>query len=146
MGAGPEHAYADPTSASQPPVNLNPAGREYSDTRPGGHTRGGLLRRGWRKMTWVLIGYSTVTVLVALASAGSAGNKIHSACQSGLGDASTCQQLSGETVVAHFEHVMKLGLVGFAVLAVIWFMTRAQNQRQRDESGRRKHDTQTRSG
>lgn len=124
MGAGPEHAYADPTSASQPSVNLNAAGREYSDTRPGGNTRGGLLRRGWRKMTWVLIGYSTVTVLVALASA---GNKINSVCQSGLGDASTCQQLSGQTMVAQFEHVMKLGLVGFAVLAVIWFMTRPQN-------------------
>lgn len=127
MGTGTEHAYADPTPVSQPAVGPNAAGYRYAATRPVKNNRGGLLRRGWRKMTWVLIAWSTLTVLVAMGTAGSAENKINSACQSALGDASTCQQVSSQTGMAQFEHVMKLGLVGFAVLAVIWFMTRPQN-------------------
>lgn len=127
MGTGIEQAYAEPTFADPAAAVPGAARDKYSGTPRTNNKRGGLLGRGWRKMTWVLIAYSTLTVLVAMGTAGSAGNKINSACQSVLADASTCQQVGNQTAVAQFEHVMKLGLFGFIVLAVSWYMTRPQN-------------------
>ena len=87
--------------------------------------RGGLLRRGWRKITWVLIGWSTVIVVGPLITAGDASNKVASECQSTLGTSSTCQEVASTTGADQFEHLMKIGFVGFVVLSLVWFMTRS---------------------
>jgi hypothetical protein len=98
-----------------------------------GHTRwqtaarkGGLLRRGWRKITWVLIGWSTLIVLGSLITAGDASNKVASECQSSLGTGGICQETASSIGAAQFEHLMKIGFVGFVVISLVWFMTRPQ--------------------
>lgn len=90
--------------------------------------RRGLLHRGWRKMTWVLIAYSALVVVGGLALAGHTMKQDTSACQNGLGGGSVCQQLAGQDSAAQFEHILKLGVVGFVILSIIWFMTRPQGQ------------------
>ncbi|HWF34386.1 MAG TPA: hypothetical protein VG295_03415 [Solirubrobacteraceae bacterium] len=92
------------------------------------HSPSRLFRRGWRKITWVLIAWSTLIVIGGLAVSGHTSSRLTSSCQSSLGDSSLCQQVGSQTGVAQFEHIFKIGLVGFAVLAVIWFMTRPQPQ------------------
>lgn len=91
--------------------------------------RRGLLGRGYRKMTWVIVAWSALVVVGGLALAGHAGNQISSACHKSLGNGSVCQQLTSQTATAQFEHVLKLGFVGFVILSVIWFMTRPQSRK-----------------
>jgi hypothetical protein len=88
--------------------------------------KGGLLRRGWRKITWVLIGWSALIVVGSLITAGDASNKVASECQSTLGASGTCQELASSSGAAQFEHLMKIGVVGFVVISLVWFMTRPQ--------------------
>jgi hypothetical protein len=90
--------------------------------------KGGLLRRGWRKITWVLIGWSTLIVVGSLITAGDASNKVASECQGTLGTSGICQEAASTTGAAQFEHLMKIGFVGFVVISLVWFMTRPQPQ------------------
>jgi hypothetical protein len=91
--------------------------------------RRGLLSRGWRKMTWVLIAWSTLVVVGGLALAGHTGNQYSSACQNSLGSDSLCQQVGNQAASDQFGHILKIGAVGFVILGIIWFMTRPQNRR-----------------
>lgn len=91
--------------------------------------RHGLLRRGWRKMTWVLIAWSTLVVVGGLAIAGHTSNHLSSSCQTSLGDGSLCQQVGSQAGADQFGHVMKIGVIGFVILSIVWFMTRPQYQR-----------------
>ena len=90
--------------------------------------RRGLFRRGWRKITWAIIAWSTLVVVGGLALAGHTSNQLSSSCQKTLGGDSLCQQVGSQTGAAQFEHILKIGFVGFVILSVIWFMTRPQNQ------------------
>jgi len=88
----------------------------------------GLLRRGWRKMTWVLITWSSFILVVAVATAGHTASTTASSCQSTLGGGSLCDQVSSQNAAAQFEHVMKIGIAGFVVMAIVWFMSRPQDK------------------
>lgn len=101
----------------------------YETQSPAEPRRRNLLRRGWRKMTWVLIAYSTLVVVGGMALAGHTSNQLTSACQKNLGGDSLCQQVGSQNGAAQFEHILKLGAVGFVILAIVWFMTRPQGQR-----------------
>jgi hypothetical protein len=87
-----------------------------------------LLGRGWRKMTWVMITWSAFILVVAVATAGNTDSTMTSSCQSTLGDGSLCDQVGSQNAAAQFEHVMKIGVVGFAILSIIWFMSRPQDK------------------
>lgn len=91
--------------------------------------RRGLLGRGYRKITWVIVAWCTLVVVGGLALAGHTSNQITSACQKSLGDGSYCQQAASQTGAAQFEHILKIGVVGFVILSIIWFMTRPQSQK-----------------
>jgi hypothetical protein len=108
-------------------TNVDPAGHEGAGGQVGGKKRRSLLGRGWRKITWVMIGWSTLIVLGGLAVSGHTANKLSSSCQNTLGPGSLCQEVGNQTAAAQFEHIMKIGVVGFVVLSIIWFMTRPQN-------------------
>lgn len=89
--------------------------------------RRGLLNRGWRKLTWVLVAWSTLVVVGGLALAGHASNQYSSACQNSLGDGSLCQQLGNQAASDQFGHILKIGVVGFVILSIVWFMTRPRS-------------------
>jgi hypothetical protein len=91
--------------------------------------RRGLLNRGWRKITWVIIAWSTLVVIGGLALAGHTSNQYSSDCQKTLGGDSLCQQVGNQAASDQFGHILKIGVVGFVILSIIWFMTRPQNQR-----------------
>jgi hypothetical protein len=99
--------------------------------QPAAPRRGGLLHRGWRKMTWALIAWSTLVVLGGLALAGHTSNQYSSACQHMLGAGGVCQQVGAQAASDQFGHIMKIGVIGFVVLSIVWFMTRPQNERSR---------------
>ncbi len=108
------------TPTDHPPV---PSGRMSAAARH-------LVGRGWRKMTWVLITWSAFILVLAVATAGSADTTTTSSCQSstlGYGG-SLCGQVGSQNAAAQFEHVMKIGVVGFAILSIIWFMSRPQDK------------------
>ena len=84
------------------------------------------LGRGWRKMTWVIIAWSALVVVGGLAISGHTANKFTSSCQNTLGASSLCQQVGAQTASQQFEHIMKIGVVGFIILSILWFMTRPQ--------------------
>lgn len=98
-------------------------GAQPADRSP----RRGLLHRGWRKITWVLIAWSTLVVVGGLALAGHASNQYSSACQNSLGDGSLCQQVGNQAASDQFGHILKIGVVGFVILSIIWFMTRPRS-------------------
>lgn len=88
-----------------------------------------LVGRGWRKMTWVLIAWSAFIVVWAAASAGYDDSTTTSSCQSvALGYGAPCDQLGSQNAAAQFEHAMKIGVVGFAILSIISFMSRQQDK------------------
>lgn len=91
--------------------------------------RRGLLHRGWRKVTWVMIAWSTLVVLGGLALAGHTSNEYSSACQTTLGGDSICQQVGNRAASDQFEHIMKIGVVGFVILSLVWLMTRPRDER-----------------
>ncbi len=98
---------------------------EQSST-PATSRRHGLLRRGWRKITYGMIAWTTMMVLIAGATAQSATHQVASSCPQGLGLGSYCQQVGSQVGANQFEHDMKIWLAGFVVLSIIWFMTRPQ--------------------
>lgn len=111
------HATSDAARDSDPPQPAEgSAGRKR-----------GLLSRGWRKMTWVLIAWSVLVVLGGLVISGHTSNQLTSACQQSLGGDSLCQQVGSQTGAAQFDHILKLGVIGFVVLSIVWFMTRPRN-------------------
>lgn len=87
-----------------------------------------LLHRGWRKITWAIIAWSTLIVIGGLALAGHASNQYSSACQQTLGGDSLCQQVGNQAASDQFGHILKIGVVGFVILSIIWFMTRPQSR------------------
>lgn len=89
----------------------------------------GLLGRGWRKITWVMIAWSTLVVIGGLALAGHTGNQYSSDCSQALGGGGLCQQVGNQAASDQFGHIMKIGVVGFVILSIIWFMTRPQGDR-----------------
>jgi hypothetical protein len=91
--------------------------------------RHGLLGRKWRKITWVMVASSTLAVIGGLALAGQAANQYNSACSQALGGGSLCQQVGNQAASDQFGHIMKIGVIGFVILSIIWFMTRPQGQR-----------------
>jgi hypothetical protein len=86
--------------------------------------RRGLLHRGWRKITWVMIAWSTLVVVGGLALAGHASSQYSSDCQNALGAGSLCQQVGNQAASDQLGHILKIGVVGFVILSIIWFMTR----------------------
>lgn len=96
--------------------------------RPAGQPRPrGLFHRGWRKITWVLIAWSTLVIVGGLALAGHTSNQYSSACQNSLGDGALCQQAGNQAASDQFGHILKIGVVGFVILSIIWFMTRPRS-------------------
>jgi hypothetical protein len=75
----------------------------------------------------VLIAWSTLVVVGGLALAGHASNRYSSACQNSLGDGSLCQQIGNQAAFDQFGHILKIGVVGFVILSIIWFMTRPRS-------------------
>jgi hypothetical protein len=80
-------------------------------------------------MTWVLIAWSALVIVGGLALAGHTSNQLSSSCQQTLGGDSLCQQIGNQAGSAQFDHILKIGVIGFAILSVIWFMTRPQSRR-----------------
>jgi hypothetical protein len=119
QGFTPEQSPNLATDAER--ASYHDAGKQFAGKKRG------LLGRGWRKITWLIIGWSTLVVVGGLAISGHTANKLTSSCQNTLDAGSLCQQVGSQTATDQFEHIMKIGLVGFAVLSVIWFMTRPQN-------------------
>ena len=82
--------------------------------------KGGFPRPHWRKMTWVLIGWSVLIMIWAIGGGSSTncGSKPsqlqREACESGTG--------IGVAVVLLF------GFLGFVFLSLIWFMTRPKGR------------------
>jgi hypothetical protein len=113
--------YEEQFSADRGSVSNQGAGSQL------GAKKGGLLGRGWRKMTWVLIGWSTLIVVGSVMASGHTVERTTAECQSTLGAVGPCQEVASATGAAQFEHLMKIGIVGFAVLSLVWFMTRQQD-------------------
>lgn len=107
--------------------------QSYTDTasaQPAAEpARRGIFHRGWRKMTWALIGWSALVIVGGLALAGHTSNQLSSSCEQTLDGGSLCQQVGSQAGAAQFDHILKIGVVGFLILSVIWFMTRPQSRR-----------------
>lgn len=126
MSTTSEHTHASRDYKEQ----LTAGRGSVDDHGPGsqfGAKKGGLLGRGWRKMTWVLIGWSTLIVVGSLMASGHTVERTTAECQSTLGAGGACQEVANATGTAQFEHLMKIGVVGFVVLSLVWFMTRQQD-------------------
>jgi hypothetical protein len=79
-------------------------------------------------MTWALIGWSVLVVIAGLALSAHASSQVSSQCMNSLYDVGgVCQQVAQQTGGQEFEHVLKIGVVGFAVLAAVWFMSRPRD-------------------
>jgi hypothetical protein len=126
MSTEPEHLYGPGHQTAQLTADLGPASRDGAGRQVTGK-KGGLLGRGWRKMTWVLIGWSTLIVVGSLMASGHTVDRTTAECQSTLGAGGMCQEAASATGAAQFEHLMKIGVVGFVVLSLVWFMTRQKN-------------------
>lgn len=89
--------------------------------------RRGILRRGWRKITWVMIAWGVLLVIGCLIALSSGGHEI-AECQKiggGLGD--VCKQAVAEKIEAKVEHLLTIGVLGFLGLAAVWVMTKAKD-------------------
>lgn len=76
----------------------------------------------WRKMTWVLIIWSALILVWAVAGGGSAAND----CADEVGETarSACEAGTGIGILL----VLLIGFFGFVFLGLIWFMTRPKNR------------------
>ena len=133
MGTTSQHTYTAQQSRADDPIAAPASAAAPTDdenlAEPATQKKRGLFGRGWRKMTWALIAWSTLVLVGGLIASGNTDRRLTSACQNSLGDGSLCQQVGSQNAVNQFEHILKIGLVGFAILAVIWFMTRPQPRR-----------------
>jgi hypothetical protein len=99
------------------------AGEQHTERR-------GLLHRGWRKMTWAIIAYSTFIVLVGLIETGKTVARVNAECKASVLE-KICSEAGNHAAGEQFWHIIgKFGLGGCAVLAVIWFMTRPEQPRE----------------
>ncbi len=90
-----------------------------------------ILSRGWRKATWALIAWSSLIVVLAVLTTASATSQVSNECkgtfgQLGMGE--SCHEMAQQAGSDQFAHIMKIGLAGFAVISIIWFMTRPRAQ------------------
>ncbi len=116
--------YTEQSTAAQ--GNAPATGDAASDAQQAAPRKHRLLRRGWRKITYAMIAWTTVMVLVAGSTAASASHQVTSNCPQGLGLGSYCQGVASQVGANQFEHDMKIWLAGFVVLSIVWFMTRPQ--------------------
>lgn len=79
-------------------------------------------RPHWRKMTWVLIIWSALILIWAIAGGSSAGNE----CASKTAKLSreACEAGTGIGVAL----ILFIGFVGFVFFSLIWFMTRPRGR------------------
>ncbi|MGH2940027.1 MAG: hypothetical protein ACRDPE_18095 [Solirubrobacterales bacterium] len=86
-----------------------------------------LRRRGWRKITWVMIAWAALLAVGCLIALGSGGHEI-AECQKiggGLGD--VCKQAVSEKIEAKVEHLVTIGVLVFLGLTAVWVMTRPKD-------------------
>ncbi len=126
MSTASEHIYGPGDHTGQLTADLGPANHDGAGRQVAGK-KGGLLGRGWRKMTWVLIAWSTLIVVGSLVASGHTVDRTTAECQSTLGTSGMCQEAASATGAAQLEHLMKIGVVGFVVLSLVWFMTRQKS-------------------
>jgi hypothetical protein len=89
--------------------------------------RRGILHRGWRKITWVMIAWGAFLAVLCLIALSSGGHEI-AECQKiggGLGD--VCKQAVAEKIEAKLEHLLTIGVLGLLGLAVGWVMTKPKD-------------------
>ena len=87
----------------------------------------GFLRRGWRKITWVMIGWGVLIAIGCLAAFGSGGHAI-SECQSIGGSlGGVCQEAVASKIEAKVQHMLTIGALGFLALAAVWMMTKQKD-------------------
>ncbi len=116
--------YTEQNSAPQ--GNTPAGGVAHSGAQQSAARKHGLLHRGWRKITYAMIAWTTVMVLIAGSTAASASHQVTSSCPQGYGLSSYCQSVGSQVGANQFEHDMKIWLAGFVVLSIIWFMRRPQ--------------------
>jgi hypothetical protein len=95
-----------------------------------GNVKRSILRRGWRKATWAIIAWSSLIIAGAVLTTASATSRVTNECQGTfgqLGMGGSCHEMAQQAGTAQFEHIMKIGVVGFLILSIVWFMTRPQN-------------------
>jgi hypothetical protein len=112
--------------STAPRGNPPAIGDAHSGAQQAAPRKHGLRHRGWRKITYGMIAWTTVMVLIAGSTAATASHQVATSCPQGYGLGSYCQGVASQVGANQFEHDMKIWLAGFVVLSIIWFMTRPQ--------------------
>jgi hypothetical protein len=86
--------------------------------------RRGILHRGWRKMTWVMIAWGVLFAVLCLIAFGSGGHEIAECQKIGGGLGEVCKQAVAEKIESKVEHLLTIGVLGFLGLTAVWAMTR----------------------
>jgi hypothetical protein len=79
--------------------------------------------KNWRKMTWVLIAWSALTVVWAVVGGVSSAHEAHKYCEQTRWQ-ETCEQAHNAGTAIGVGMVLGVGFAGFIVLSLVWFMTR----------------------
>jgi hypothetical protein len=85
--------------------------------------RRGILRRGWRKITW-----GVLFAVLCLIAFGSGGHEIAECQKIGGGLGEVCKQAVAEKIESKVEHLLTIGVLGFLGLTAIWAMTRPKDR------------------
>jgi zinc-ribbon domain len=78
--------------------------------------------RNWRKMTWVLIGFTVLMAIWAIAGTGQTD------CGDLTDEAEKLGCDAGEGIAVGI--IFLLWFLGFVVLSLVWFMTRPKDRRE----------------
>jgi hypothetical protein len=87
----------------------------------------GFLRRGWRKITWVMIAWGVLIAVGCLLAFGSGGHAISECQKIGGSLGGVCQEAVTSKIESKVQHLLKIGVLGFLVLAAVWTMSRPKD-------------------
>jgi hypothetical protein len=98
----------------------------WGGPEPKGRSRG-FLRRGWRKITWVMIAWGVLIAVGCLVAFGSGGHAISECQRIGGGLGGVCQEAVTNKIESKVQHVLTIGGLGFLVLAAVWTMAKPKD-------------------
>jgi len=86
-------------------------------------------RPHWRKMTWVVILWSTLILVWAIAGGSSAATHTKAECaHETLVSVKACEEAANVGTGLGVAVILAIGFVGFVFFSLIWFMTRPKGR------------------
>lgn len=82
----------------------------------------------WRKMTWILLAWTTLIVVWIISAAGSTGSSVDDCVADGILTRQECQDATDTGAGIAVFLIVLFGAVVFLVLAAVWFMTRPKDK------------------